>query len=89
MPITIRIPVLGWRPDDVTNANYVDGRHIHYEMVETFTPGQLKADYIHYEALSNSYKGIIARQGLEIPITRGLDGFYIDMGSELNIKVVV
>lgn len=29
----IGLPVLGWLPNEKTNTNYTDGRHVHYEYV--------------------------------------------------------
>lgn len=55
----IGLPVLGWVPDDGTNTNYTDGRHVHYEYFAELelvnAKDVIKADYIRYDPYTCLY----------------------------------
>ena len=53
----IGLPVLGWIPDDGTNTNYTDGRHVHYEYFDdsNFNDDTIKSDYIRYDPYTCLY----------------------------------
>ena len=54
------LPVLGWLPNEKTNTNYTDGRHVHYENVIT------EQDFL--EAKSISYDPYTCLYSAEIDI---------------------